>query len=217
MPRPDTVLKSVKTAIKESDRLPDATSYSTFELDTDGGQSNVRPPVVEITIVDTIRSRPHNTDFVEYIEDDNGNHIGRIYDAKFEMPIQIDVWTAEGDKYDPYEIGEEVRRALYRHDSYMAGDPLPDPSDPSQLLGGIDRFTVDDGRVANDLSMTPALRRWRQTGEVWFRETVEVTADNDYVKTVESPKPGTSEAGNEIEIVFDVTPATESAADEYTS
>lgn len=216
MPQPNTVLKGVKTAIKESGRLPDSTSYSTFELDTEGGQSNVRPPVVEITVIDTARSRPHNTDFVEFIEDDAGNHIGRVFDAKFEMPIQIDVWTAEGDQYDPYDIGQDVRRALYRYDSYMVGNPLPDPDDPSQSLGGIDRFTVDNGSVANDLSMTPALRRWRQNGEVWFRETVEVTAENDYITTVESPTPGSSESGTDIEVVFDVTPTEESTADQYT-
>lgn len=215
MVRPDTVLKSVKTAIKESGRLPDSTSYSTFEIDADGGQADVRPPVVEITIIDTVRSRPHNTDFVGTITDDSGNDIGRVYRALFEMNIQIDVWTAEGDKYNAHEIGQEVRRALYFHDEYVTADPLPDPDDPSQAVGGIDYFTVGDGSVENDLSMTPALRRWRQTAEVWFSE--QVSTDETYITTVEKPTPGGAEAGTEgVEVVFDATPTEESTADQYT-
>lgn len=219
MTRPDTVLKSVKTALKESGRLPDSTSYATFELDQEGGQSNVRPPVVEITVIDAVRSRPHNTDLVDYATDGSGNRIGRIYHALFEMEFQIDVWTAEGDPFDPHTIGEEVRRTLYRYDAHQYDDSLPDPETPSTALDGIDYFSVDDGTVENDLAMTPALRRWRQTGEVWFHEevnTAQAYGPEDYVVNVVGPKDGDFEAGTDVALVFDATPNEESAADQNT-
>jgi hypothetical protein len=214
MVRPDTIAKSITTACKESGRFPTATSYSTFELDTTGGQSNVRPPVIEVTVIDSIRSRPHNTDFVCYTTDDDGNRTGRIYHALFELSLQIDVWTAEHDEFDPYELGQSVRQTLYRYDDHMIDDPLPDPDDPSTPLGDIDRVAVNEGSVENDLTMTPALRRWRQTVEIWFHE--EVRTDLPHITTVETPTPGQSESGSDIQVVFDVTPTEESAADQYT-
>lgn len=219
MARPDTVLRSIKTALQESDRLPDPVSYSTFELDQDGGQSNVRPPVVEITVINSVRSQPHNTDFVDYATDGSGNHIGRIYHALFEMDVQIDVWTAEGGQYNPHDIGEDVRRSLYRHDTHQYGETLPDPETPSSALESVDYFTVDDGSVENDLTMTPALRRWRQTAEVWFHEEINTATEygaEDYVVNVVSPSDGSFEAGTDVAIVFDATSSEESTADQHT-
>lgn len=219
MSRPDTVLRSVKTALKESGRMPDSMSYSTFELDTEGDQSNVRPPVVEITVISSIRSRPHNTDFAGFATDENGNHIGRIFHALFEMELQIDVWTAEGGSFNPHDIGEEVRKSLYRYDSHQFSDSLPDPDAPSNALGDIDYVSVGDGSVENDLSMTPALRRWRQTMEIWFHEeinTAEEYGAEDFIVDVVSPSDGSFEAGTDVAIVFDATPNEESAADKHT-
>lgn len=172
MVRPDTALNAIATALKESGRLPEATTYSVYEIDSDGSQANLRPPIVEITTNDVVRSNSHNTDLVDYATDDNGNDIGRIYEARFEMPVQIDVWTAEQGEYDPYEIGQAVRYALYQYDTQQRGDPLPDPTDPTQTVPEVSRFMMGDGGVRNDLSMTPALRRWRQSAEMWFHETV---------------------------------------------
>jgi len=204
MVRPDEVLESIAVAIKDSDRLPNSTTYSVYEVDVDGGQSNLRPPIVEITTDSVIRSQPHNTDLVGMATDDNGNEIGYIYRSKFTMPFQIDVWTAEGDSFDPYEIGESVRYALYQYDDQQVGDPLKDPSDTSQPLDSVDKFMVNDGSVRNDLSMTPALRRWRQTGEVWFHETVNTAEEygaEDFIAEVKSPEDGDSSvSGDTIEL-----------------
>lgn len=218
MVKPHTVVESVKTAVKQSGRLPDSTSYATFELDEDGGQANVRPPAIEITMPTTVRSTPNNTDFYKYATDDNGNHIGYIYRARFEMTVELDVWTAEGDGFDPDTIGREVRNALYEYDSRQLGRELPDPSAPSNKLSSISHLEVGDGEVRNDLSMTPALRRWRQTLTVNFYEEVN-TADEygseNYVTNVITPKSGDMKSGSSVEIIYDATPNTESAADQY--
>lgn len=229
MVRPDTTLKSIVTAIKESGRLPNATTYSIYEIDSDGGQANLRPPIVEVTTQDVIRSSPHNTDQVGFETDDNGNEIGYIFQTKFEMPFSIDVWTAEGGPHDPHEIGEQVRYALYEYDDFQYGQPLPDPDNPSVPLDEIEKFMIGDGGVRNDLSMTPALRRWRQTGEVWFHETVNTAAEygpEDYIVRVLSGDGDVIASQDSSEITemntahvdgatieFDATPSMESAAD----
>lgn len=200
MVRPRVVLNSIKTALQESGRLPDTVSYATFELDSEGGQSNVRPPVVEITPIDIIRNNDHHTDFHRYATDDDDNEIGYIYRVQYNMVVQIDVWTAEGDPYDPNVIGEEIRRVLAQYDAYQMGSvsnsylpvdtELPDPDDPSSSLDGIGKFFLGDGSVANDLTMTPALRRWRQEAEVWFYEelnTVEEYGEVPSIEAVDSP------------------------------
>jgi hypothetical protein len=225
---PYDVLESIKTALTESGRLPESTSYATFELDTDGGQSNVRPPVIEITTVETIRNNPHNTNLTGYATNDQGESIGRIYEARFEMPVQIDVWTAEGGQFDPHDLGTDVRAVLYRYDETQFGRVdhtdipydirLPDPANPDEPLDAIDRFEVGDGTVANDLTMTPALRRWRQSATVWFHETIntaEQYGEETPVRTVNSPADGDMTGGTDVDIVYDATPGEQSTADNY--
>lgn len=207
MVRPDKAIESVVTALKQSDRLPEATTYSIYEIDSDGGQANLRPPIVEITTTDVIRSSPHNTELQRYVTDDNGNEIGRLYRSEFEMPIQIDVWTAEGGEYDPHEIGESVRYALYQYDDQQRGNTLPDPDDPTTTANDIVHFTLGDGGVRNDLSMTPALRRWRHSAELWFYEEVNTAVEygaEPYVANVVTPN-GDDVQGNGPVIEFNAT------------
>lgn len=217
MVRPDTILQSLKEVIESSNRLPRSTSYATFGLDAEGGQSNVRPPIVEITTVDVIRNISHNTDFVGYATDSNGNHIGYIYWSLFEMPVQIDIWTAEGDNYYPDLIGRECRTALYRYDDAQYGAQLPDPDSTGDLVE-VDRFVLDDGGPEDDLSMTPALRRFRQNAEVWFHEeinTAEEYGSENFIANVVAPGDGDMTSGTDVDIIFDATPNSESTADNF--
>lgn len=183
MTRPQRVLESVKHALKESGNLPDSTSYATFEIDNDGGQANVRPPAIEITVPDVTRDESFNTDFVGYVTDDQDNQIGYKFHARYEMTIDIDVWTAEGDGYDPDEIGYCIRQELYKYDDNQVGAPIPDPDGGD--LSDISLFVLGDGGTRNDLTMTPALRRWRQTATIWFEETV--NTEEDYITNLDFP------------------------------
>lgn len=217
MTDPSTILDSIRYALENSGRLPRRTSYATFEVDAEGGQSNVRLPLVEITAPDVVRNNPNHTDFKWHATDSNGNQIGYVYHARFEMDVEIDVWTVEGDGFDPQELGESVRRTLYQYDSKQLGNWLPTP-DGSGELRDVRHFSLSDGGVRPDLAMTPALRRWRQTGEVWFREVVDTSEEygsEDYITTVNGPADGDMTAGSEVEIIFDATPSTESTADNY--
>lgn len=215
MPAPDDILWGIKEAIKSSGRLPSSTTYAIFELDPEGGQSNLYPPIVEITTEDTVRSTSLNTDRVGPSLDDNGNEVGYIYHAGFEMPVTIDVVTAEHDEYDPHELARDVRYALYQYEDRMENAALPDPD--GGTLSNVSSFQMMNGQPANDLGMTPAMRRWRQSAEIRFTEVVD-TADEyglkDYVKTVHLPD-GDAVDGTEFEIVLDGTPSTASPADDW--
>lgn len=214
---PDTVLRSVKEAIKSSERLPSSTTYAVFELDFQGGQSNVRPPVVEITTVDTIRSTSMNTDFTGYATDSDDNHIGRIYRAGFEMPIEINVITAEGDGHDPSEIANEIRFALYQYEDRNEGTALPDP-DTSGTIDDVTRFQLDAEEPSNNLNMTHTLRGRQEAATVWFEEVIDTSQEygaKDYVDTVNVPSAGEWVDGSSIDIIFDASPNTTSAADSY--
>lgn len=216
---PDTILRSIKEAIKSSGRLPESTSYAVFELDQDGGQANVRPPIVEITTVDRLRSSSMNTDFVGHSEDSSGNHIGRIYRALFQMPVQINVITAEGDGHDPKEIGKDIRFALYRYEDRQEGDPLPDP-DSTGDIGDVNRFQLAEGGPNDDLGLTPALRGSQEQANVWFEEVIDTAEEygkKDFVETVDVPTADGFVGGSgSVEIVFDASPSQTSTADSYT-
>lgn len=218
MVRPQTVRRSVKEAIKSSDRLPNETTYATFELDQTGGQSNVRPPAVEIQTIDAIRVRPHNSDLHAMATDANGNEIGYIFRAQFEMELEIDVWTREGAGYDPDEIGHELRFALYEYDNTQLANPLPDPDNPSETLSDVSHFFLNEGAVADDLTMTPALRRWRQTADVWFYEEIDTSqeyGEQDFIADVTTPEDGDMVGGSVVDVLFDATPSIESEADNF--
>lgn len=212
-------MQSITTAIEQSRRLPTSTTYTTYEIDEDGAQADLRPPIVEVTPASTARTEVNNTDFCGYATDDNGNQIGYIYRSTFEMSVQIDIWTVEGGRYDPYDMGSKLRSALYQYDDRQLGDPLPDPESPSQPYDAIDHFSLDGGETRNDLSMTPALRRWRQTAEVWYHDeinTAEEYGESDFISNVVYPGDGDFVGGTTIEIVFDASPNQDSDADNYT-
>lgn len=214
---PNTVLRSIKEAIKSSGRLPEATTYAVFDLDQDGGQANVRPPIVELTTVDTLRSTSLNTDFVGYSEDANGNQIGHLYRSAFQMPIQINVMTAEGGDYNRDEIGNEIRTALYEYETRQEDADLPDP-DNTGPLSDITRFQLGNAQPNDDLTMTPALRGWMQQADVWFEEVIDTAVEygeKPFVETVDVPAPDEGVGGASISIVFDTTPSQSSTADDH--
>jgi len=175
MSYPTEVLRSIKTALVESQQLPASTTIVTTEIDDEGAQSALRPPAVEITPQQMERYTSHNTNFKRYIRDENGNEIGLLFRTTFELPVQIDALVAEGDGFDERALGEQIRQVLYQYDGRMLNEPLPDPDDPTQAADKIRRFDLGSGNQVNDLTMTPALRQWRTTGTVVFTEEVDTT------------------------------------------
>lgn len=216
MASPDVILRSIKDAIKESGRLPKSTTYATFELDPEGGQADVYPPVVEITPTNMARSTSMNTDLIGYSKDGSGNHIGQIYRAVFQMEIQISVMTAESDVYNPVEMRRSIQKALYEYENRQFDRLFPDP-DASGTLGDITMFEMVSGEPNNDFTMSPTLRGSILGATVWFRDTIDTAAEygkQEFVKTVHLPEDGDA-SGDGITITFDSTPSYTSPADNY--
>ena len=175
--RPREIIEQVVLAVKDSGRLPDKTNYVGYEPNID--TESIKLPLLEVSTVSEARIAEHNTDFQGVIEDDNGNAVGRVYHALYQLTIEVNVWTAQGSKYDPQELGDAVFAALYQYDS--AG--------PSRdLTDDVWRFRVGDGETDDDFTTSPTLRRWSQEVDIWAEEAF--TTDEDYIVNVASPADG---------------------------
>lgn len=180
-----TVLESVATALHDSDRLPDETTYATLELDPGGAQADVQPPVVELTLQELARDTTSNTEFVGYETDSNGNRIGRRYQSWFRLQVQLDCLSADGSEYDAREMGQQVREALRRYDTRQLGRPLPNPDGSGGNLYAVRTVAVENSSRPNDLSMTPTLRRTRTNLSCWFKDeysSVDYDGPADYIE-----------------------------------
>lgn len=175
--RPREVIEVVVNAVKQSGRLPDSTNYVGYEpnIDTDA----IKLPLLEVVTTSEARISDHNTDEQGEILDDEGNSVARVFHAMYQLSIEVNIWTAEGSRYDPNVLGDEVFAALYNYDS--AG-----PS--KKLADEIWRVRVGDGSPDEDFSTSPTLRRWSQEVDIWAYETF--TTDEDYIVSVVSPEDG---------------------------
>lgn len=183
MTSPRESLEAVKRAIDSAGRLPEEISYLLHEADAAGQDSDVSLPLIEIQPLTSERVNPNNTDFVGFTTDDAGNHTGRIYRSQYELSAQIDVWTAQGGRYSPDDLGEAVRRSLYQHASHGPDKPFRDENE--QVIDSMFRFELGDGERADDLVQTPTLRRWRQDVVIWAYEEFKTT--EDYIVSVDYP------------------------------
>lgn len=172
--RPRDVIEVVVNAIKDSGRLPDSTNYVGYEpnIDTEA----IKLPLVEVVTVSEARINDHNTDFQGYIEDDDGNRVGRVFHALYNLTIEVNVWTAQGSKYDPDVLGDELYAALYPYDS----------SGPRRTLHeDIWRVRIGEGVPDEDFTTSPTLRRWSQEVDIWAHEAFRT--DEDYIVGVAAP------------------------------
>lgn len=188
MAYPQTVLESLAKALHESGRLPDETTYATLEIDPEGKQANVTPPVVEITVETLQRETNRNTELVNYETDSNGNHIGKIYRSSFILLVRFDCWSADGDSYDSRDMGNQLRDALALYDSRKMGETLPHPDSGKNTLDDVWNVAVGETSRPNDLSMTPALRRTRTLVECRFSDEYSSTdyyGPQDYIQDYE--------------------------------
>jgi hypothetical protein len=186
MTTPREAMERVALAVADSDKLPSDMSLLLQEADTSADDADVDLPLLEIQPVDIENVVVHNTDLVGYVTDNSGNRTGRIYYSEYEMTISLDIWTTRNDGYDPDDLGEDLREALYPYSSYGPQRPFLDeeqvPDDQ------ITYFRIADGERTDDLIQTPTVRRWSQEVELWGCE--EFRTDEDYIVDVNYPKSG---------------------------
>ena len=165
MVRPQHLIDAIVRSVQDSDYLPDDMNYLPYEAARTGADGNIKLPLLEVQPVDKIDIRDFNTDRVDYITDENENRVGRRFHSEYRLRVQFDVYTAQGSSYDSRNLGTNLWRALYRHDSAGPNQPLPkeDDSDASWTW----RIEVEDEQPAHELTTTPSLRRWRVDVVIW--------------------------------------------------
>jgi len=186
MVSPRDTMETIATAVAKSGELPSEMSLLLQEADAASDDADVDLPLLEVTPVEVDHVVVNNTDLVGYVTDDDGNRTGRIYYSEYEMTIQIDIWTTKNDGYDPDDLGEGLRRALYPHSSYGPQQPFLD--EDSNPIDQITYFRLRPGERTDDLIQTPTVRRWSQEVEVWGCE--EFRTDEDYIAAVSYPSDG---------------------------
>lgn len=174
--RPKKVIEEVVSAIQQSGNLPSDINYVGYEPNID--TEPIKLPLLEVVTLSEARISEHNTDEQGVIEDDSGNSVGRVYHALYNLTIEVNVWTAQGSKYDPNDLGDKVYASLYPYDT----------SGPSnELHEDIWRVRIGDGEPDEDFGTSPTLRRWSQEVDIWAYESF--TTDEDYIVNVDIPSP----------------------------
>jgi len=197
---PEEVLNTIIRGLRDSAAFTGG-DYSTEELDPAGAGNRFEQPIVTLQPTGTIRNDQHNTDLVGYTTDANGNRTGRIFEAIFDMDVQLDIWVAAGnDQLDASELGGDLQRALFQHDSSMVDRPFPDGE--GGTIDAISEFVVGDGRRQDDLS-GPGVRRWRQ--DLSARFTSRVTTEDEYVEEVDTPTDAEASGGDGDDVAIELT------------
>lgn len=183
MVSPRNAMESVAKAVANSDKLPAEMGVTLREADMDSDDADVDMPLLEIQPVEVDNVVVHNTDFVGYVTDNAGNHVGRVYHSEYEMTISLDIWTIADSEYDPDSLGRRLREALYPYASHGPQNDFVDEN--GNPLDDITYFRLDTGERADDLIQTPTVRRWSQQVELWGYE--EFSTEEDYITEVSYP------------------------------
>lgn len=191
MVRVDGVLAGIRRGIEQSNRMPSDTSYRERTIDAEGVDSDATLPNVTITEISTVQDESRSTGLVGYVRDDAGDIIGRIFEAGFDMEVQIDVHVAAGDTPGIKELQNRVRLALWQYDSRFRSDLFPDGAGGG--IGDIRNFQLGQSVPADDLTQTPSMRRQRLEASIVFVERlneVDEYGPLEPIKEVRTPRDG---------------------------
>lgn len=176
MVRPKELVEAVLYTLQQSTDLPDAANFVGYEPDINS--ESIKLPLVEVSLATQIEIDESNTDFIGFKTDSNGNDIGRIYESMYMQELNVSVWTAQGSKYSPREMGNTIRDELYAHTTVGANKPLRHPDDDREL-DEVWRFKIIEGSHTDDLGTSPILRRWE--------EIIQISASEQYVTDADEP------------------------------
>jgi hypothetical protein len=175
-------LKIIADTLRRSSKMPEEMSYILHEPDPDGEDSAVSVPVTVLQDTDTTRDDPSNSNFEGYLLNDSGERVGTVYETKWEMSLQIDIWTAAGSDYNVDKLGKELHEVLYAYDTRGPDKTFVDGTGEGREL--IYDFTLQDSNRDDNLDQTPSVRRWRQLARVRGAERLTTTSDDPPVRNV---------------------------------
>ena len=214
MVNPQIIIDSIADAVESDPDVPDLEAYLTQPVDLVGEDAEVPTPFLEVRPVTKIRSDTNSNNVVDFIYDDNGNHIGNIHAALFTMELQLDVWGVSGTPYNVMDIGYELERSLFEYDTAVYGTFLTDSNGDD--IDDIVEFTVMEGERDDrlmgdplDQRTSPSIRRWRLRIDVEFEDlinTLEEYGEFPYVKNVIYPADGDFRPGTTENIAIEYTP-----------
>lgn len=165
----------IANTLRRSDKYPDDMSYILDEPDPEGRDSAVSVPVTVLQDIDTRRDDPSNSNFVEYLTNDDGEQVGKIYETKWEMSLQIAIWTASGSHTTVDTLGRHLYEILYQYDSRGPADTFVDAD--GEPISSIYDFSLRERSRDDSLVETPSVRRWQQSARVRGVQTMVQTAD----------------------------------------
>lgn len=175
-------LTIIADTLRRSPKMPEEMSYVLREPDPDGQDSAVSVPVTVLKDTETTRDDPSNDNLTGYLENDAGERVGKIYETKWQMSLQIDIWTAAGSDYNVDTLGQELHEVLYAYDTRGPDRTfVDDEGEPRELIYD---FTLQNGSRNDNLGQTPSVRRWRQLARVRGAEQLTTTSDNPPVRNV---------------------------------
>jgi hypothetical protein len=189
----------VVRAIEQSQAF-DPNDIITDEFDPEGRNNRLQTPFVVVLPIGTVRDRSFNTDRVGFVTDQQGTREGEIFEAVFEIDIQIDIYLAAGDDRNVTTLGGRLRRALFTHDS--SGIDAPFPDDGTNIVADIRDFDSGTGQRADDLS-GPGIRRWRHESAMRYVSRVKVTDDVVPFETIATPTDPDLQAVDTDDVAFE--------------
>jgi len=202
--QPQQALDAIVRALQQSSTFS-AADYITADPDLSNTNNRLSSPFVAAQPVGTVRVDSMNSDRVGYVTDTDGNRIGRVYEAPFDMDVQLDIYVAAGDDdHDASALGGDLRDALYAYDA--GGPDRGFPDGEGGTLSEIRHFDIGSGQRADDLS-GPDIRRWRHESEIRFVSRVETTSDSEPFTEIDTPTDADLDApdGDAVEFEYTIT------------
>ena len=201
MARPEEILDAVEKSLKSSNRLPSGISYLKQKPNV-SDNADLSVPFVAMWFPSTIRSDPHNTKFRDFAKDEEGNHIGYIFESYFESRLQIEVWSVNGDGIDPASVGTSIYLALAKHDSKQYGLPFLDENDDA--FDAFRHYLQEEEEEFIDDTFDPVVNGWRMEAFAGFRDRINTAEEYgavDYVAKVDGPTSGDFESEPEDSLI----------------
>jgi len=189
---PTEVLEAIGRALQDTGQFTGG-SYINHLADWEHGDAGLKQPVVVIQPVGRIRSDAHDSDLVGYTTDANGDRTGRIFQADWEMEVQLDIYVAGGNpNLDEKQLGHDLETALLPFDSKRQLSKFPDGD--GGVVDAITHFRVGEGRPEPDTGGEMTARRWRQDLMVHFHD--QATTTDDQITTVATANSDEMETGD---------------------
>jgi hypothetical protein len=183
MVTPKESMEAITRAVANEGILPSELSVILEEADPDSSHSNVELPLLEVRPITVDVVDIQNSDFSGFVTDSEGNHVGKVYLSEYEMGVQMNLWTAVDDSYDPDKLGRQLRQSLYPYSSYGPDEDFLDSD--GEAITEISHFKLEEGERDDGLLESPTVRRWSQEAELWACERF--STNEDYIADVVYP------------------------------